>query len=337
MKEHFFRYGGFLSAPFSVKYWSALTKKKIVFPFYHTVCSQTLNYIHPLYSPIHKEDFEKQIDYLLRHFKPISVFDAYQYVLNNTNPKEPSFVLSFDDGLSGVYENAFPILKKKGVPAIVFLNTDFIDNKSLFYRFKTALILSAIENQPMLNKPLAALLNDLGFAGESLLSNLLKIGYKQSAVLDRLLPVCDLSEEEFLKNEKPYLTLQQINEMSRFDVVFGSHGTNHAEFQSLNEEERSLQLEKSFDWIDTHCPQKLKLFAFPFTDAGITKEFILQLHENNINLSFGGAGINNDVTSFHIQRIPMEKKYAKSAAKMIKSEYLYYSIKYLLGKKYIHR
>ncbi|GAB4457423.1 MAG: hypothetical protein Fur0028_11970 [Bacteroidales bacterium] len=313
-----------------------MTKKKIIFPFYHTVSIQSLSYINPLYTPIYKKDFEKQVDFLLRHFKPISIFDAYQYIINNENPKEPSFVMSFDDGLSGVYENAFPILKKKGVPASVFLNTDFIDNKSLFYRFKTALILSALENQPMLNKPLAALLNDLGFAGESLSFNLLKIGYKQSAVLDRLLPVCDLSEEEFLKNEKPYLTIQQINEMNRFDVVFGSHGTDHAEFQSLSDAERWLQLEKSFDWIDTHCPQKLKLFAFPFTDSGITKDFILQLHDS-VNLSFGGAGINNDVTPFHIQRIPMEKKYAKSAAKMIKSEYLYYSIKYLLGKKYIKR
>lgn len=336
MKEPFFRYGGFLSAPFSVKCWSAMTKKKIIFPFYHTVSVQALSYINPLYSPINKKDFEKQVDFLLEHFKPISVFDAYQYIINNENPKDPSFVISFDDGLSGVYENAFPILKRKGVPAIVFLNTDFVDNTSLFYRFKTAMILSAIENQPMLNKPIYALLNDLGYTGESLSTILLKIGYKQSKILDRLLPICDINEETFLREEKPYLTVQQINEMSKADVAFGSHGTNHAEFQSLSEAERWLQLEKSFDWINIHCPQKLKLFAFPFTDSGIAKDFILQLH-NSINLSFGGAGINNDVTPFHIQRIPMEKKYAKSASKMIKSEYLYYSIKYMLGKKYIKR
>lgn len=337
MKEHFIKYGGFLSTPFSIKFWSFITQKNIIFPFYHTVVSHSVDYINPLYTPINKHDFELHVDYLLSKFKPISISEAYQFIANGEKPAKPSFVLSFDDGLSGVYENAFPLLKKRGVPTIVFLNTDFIDNTALFYRFKTALILNAIANQPMLMKPITALLSDYGIHGDSLTATLLDIGIKQSTVLDKILPICDINEDDFLKNEKPYLTVQQIQEMSKADFVFGSHGTNHAEFQSLNKEERQQQLTKSFNWIEKYCPQKLKLFAFPFTDKGISKNDILQLHHYNIDLSFGGAGINNDVSPFHIQRIPMEKEYAKSPSKMIKSEYLYYSIKYLLGKKYIQR
>lgn len=337
MKEFFIKYGGFLSTPFSIKFWSFITTKNIVFPFYHTVVNRSVDYINPLYTPINKHDFELHVDYLLSKFKPISIFEAHQYIVANEKPAKPSFVLSFDDGLSGVYKNAYPILKKKGVPAIVFLNTDFIDNNALFYRFKTALILNALANQPMLIKPITALLSDNGINAESLPKALLNIGIKQSTVLDKILPICDINENDFLKNEKPYLTVQQIQEMNKSDFVFGSHGTNHAEFQSLNKEERQQQLIKSFDWIEKHCPQKLKLFAFPFTDEGISKNDILQLHRDNIDLSFGGAGINNDVSPFHIQRIPMEKKYIKSPSKIIKSEYLYYSIKYLMGKKIIQR
>ncbi|MGQ9847056.1 MAG: polysaccharide deacetylase family protein [Bacteroidales bacterium] len=337
MKEYFIKYAGFLSTPFSIKFWSFITNKNIIFPFYHTVVNHPLDYISPLYTPINKQDFEIHIDYLLSKFKPISIFEAYQFITADKKPAKPSFVLSFDDGLSGVYENAFQLLKKKGVPAIVFLNTDFIDNAALFYRFKAALILNAIANQPMLIKPITALLLDNGINSDSLPKALLNIGINQSTVLDKILPICNINVDDFLKNEKPYLTVQQIQEMSKYDFVFGSHGTNHAEFQSLSKEERQQQLKKSFDWIEKHCPQKLKLFAFPFTDKGISKNDILQLHHENIDLSFGGAGINNDISPFHIQRIPMEKKYAKSPSKMIKSEYLYYSIKYLLGKKYIQR
>jgi hypothetical protein len=36
---------------------------------------------------------------------------------------------------------AMPILRRKGVPATVFVNSDFVDNQDLFFRFKAALII----------------------------------------------------------------------------------------------------------------------------------------------------------------------------------------------------
>lgn len=186
----------------------------------------------------------------------------------------------------------------------------------------------------MLEKPVLALLKDAEIKGKSIKEQLLSIKYKQSEIIDKILPVCDVDVKSFLETEKPYLTLSQIKEMQQHGFMFGSHGTNHAEFQCLNEAERFAQLNDSFKWIEWNCPQSLKMFAFPFTDSAIEKDFLLKMHQEKwLDFSFGSAGINNDVLPMHIQRIPMEKEYAFSASKMIKTEYLYYSLKYLIGKK----
>lgn len=338
MKQLFFKYAGFLSSVISPTIWANLTKKKILVLVYHTVVDSNSNFIEPLYKPIDIKRFSADLDFLLKYFQPISIDEALQTIAYKKKLKKSSFILTFDDGLSGVFHYAFPILKQKGIPAIVFLNTDFIDNRNLFYRFKVALIIQALKNQPMLKRPVGALLNDAGIYGKSIELQLLSLKYYQSDVLDKILPVCDININHFLETEKPYLTLHQINEMQRNGFWFGSHGTNHAEFQNLSESERLRQLTDSFKWIEENCHQSLKLFAFPFTDSGIDKNFILKMHQEHwVDFSFGCAGINNDVIPTHIQRIPMEKEYASTASKMIKTEYLYYSIKYLIGKKKINR
>lgn len=334
MKELFFKYGGFLSSLLSTEAWATLTNKKLIVPVYHTVTDSDADFIHPLYKPFDLKRFSNDLEFLLKHFEAVSIEEALQKTANNQKLKKPSFILTFDDGLSGIYKYVYPILKQKKISAIVFLNTDFIDNRNLFYRFKVALIIQALELQPMLKKPISSLLLDAKIAGKSIKEQLLNITYKQSEILDKILPVCDIDQNHFLETEKPYLTLNQIKEMQQHGFMFGSHGTNHAEFQRLNETECQAQLSDSFMWIESNCSQSLKLFAFPFTDSGIEKKIILKMHhEKWLDFSFGCAGINNDILPTHIQRIPMEKKYAFSASKMIKTEYLYYSLKYLLGKK----
>ncbi|OMF49981.1 polysaccharide deacetylase family protein [Paenibacillus peoriae] len=62
-------------------------------------------------SPLLPEDFEKQIEVISRTHEIVSVDDL------NRPSNKPRCVLTFDDGTKDQYEIAYPILKKKGVPA----------------------------------------------------------------------------------------------------------------------------------------------------------------------------------------------------------------------------
>lgn len=75
------------------------------------------------------ENFERQIKYLKDHYTLISFGNL---VAGQVNEKQP-VLLTFDDIDRSVYTNAFPILKKYNVPAIVFVVTGLINTKMPFW------------------------------------------------------------------------------------------------------------------------------------------------------------------------------------------------------------
>ncbi|MBK9043176.1 MAG: polysaccharide deacetylase family protein [Saprospiraceae bacterium] len=79
---------------------------------------------------------KKILIFLLKHYHPVLLTEKLSL---DSNLKD-QFLLSFDDGLKECYEIILPILLKKNLKAIFFINTGFLDNKALFYRFKISLI-----------------------------------------------------------------------------------------------------------------------------------------------------------------------------------------------------
>src|SRR5213078_60716 len=48
-------------------------------------------------------------------------------------PGDRAVVITFDDGYASVYANAFPRLRRLGLPATVYLTTDVVDNRALIW------------------------------------------------------------------------------------------------------------------------------------------------------------------------------------------------------------
>ncbi len=66
--------------------------------------------------------FEKQVAYLRRHgFEFYSASGLISHFLENGQIPANAICLTFDDGWKDNYINAFPILKRYGVPATIFL------------------------------------------------------------------------------------------------------------------------------------------------------------------------------------------------------------------------
>jgi len=323
-----------LSSICTTSFYQNITNRKLIFPFYHSVSDIPQLHISSLYTTRSVIEFKKDLEFLLKHYEIIEPDKAFILITKKQQPIKPSFLLSFDDGLSEFYEIIAPILIQKGIPAINFINTAFVDNKDLFYRSKASLLINHIKENPQLNKLLSVFLADNGFTNNNLYNIILSINFNNRELFDKAAKICNYSFEDFLQVKKPYLTSVQINELSKQGFLFGAHSINHPKYSELNLQEQIRQTQESVEFVKNKFEQPYKLFAFPFTDFGVSPELFNKFfnHENHIlDFSFATAGLKNDEFCRNIQRIPMEGTSA-NGKKIIKTEYLYYLLKVALSK-----
>ncbi|MGM8215857.1 S-layer homology domain-containing protein [Bacillaceae bacterium W0354] len=80
---------------------------------------------------ITSEQFEEQMEVLHEHgYETITLQELYQYINNEIPLPAKSVVITFDDGLKSNFEYAYPILKKYGFKANIFLITRWIRNEA---------------------------------------------------------------------------------------------------------------------------------------------------------------------------------------------------------------
>ena len=76
------------------------------------------------------ETFDQQMAYLKKNgYTVLTLKQFYKFIDFNRRPPRKSVLLTVDDGWKSVQTIAFPILKKYGFPAVIFVNIDNIKEK----------------------------------------------------------------------------------------------------------------------------------------------------------------------------------------------------------------
>jgi len=319
-----------------------ITGKSVIFPFYHLVSDEEIPHVKHLYAVRTTKEFIHDLDFFLKHYKPIGITDFLDSVNSGRPLSGNSFILSFDDGLREFHDVAAPILRQKGIPAICFLNSGFIDNTDLFYRYKASLLIERLQKGDDLDDKQKSLgnwfgKNHLPFTPDYL--GLLKVSYANRHLLDELALQLNVHFDEYLQKRRPYLDSNQVRSLIQQGFTFGAHSIDHPEYRFLAEEEQIRQTAESIRVITGKFGIKEKLFSFPFTDHDVKKTFfdaVFDPLKPIADLTFGGAGLKQDSIPRNIQRIPFEGT-SLNAKQILGTEYLYYMIKSIFGKNLIRR
>lgn len=308
------------------------TGNQILLPFYHAVTDTNLGFTDQLYPPRSIADFKNDLEVLLQFYKPISLATLIKINKTKSKPKQAYFHLTFDDGLANFYHEVAPILKEKNIPATVFLNTDFIDNKALFFRYKASLLLKKYKNSDANTKQVFE-----QFSREKKAQNvkdyLLAVRYQNKTALDKLAQEVNYSFTTYLAEEKPYLSLAQIKELQTQNITFGTHSTDHPFFADLSLKEQLKQVTESSEWIKKNLQLDYKAFSFPFEDAGVSREFFTKA---DLDISFGTYGIKKDIIPNNLQRISFEYADRNTGLFLLK-EHFKFLLKIPLRKHLIKR
>lgn len=306
-----------------------LTGQRLILPFYHLVSDVAVPHVDHLYQVKDVRAFEADLRCLLRHFDPLDADDLRAVVDGRRTLRRPAFLLSFDDGLRELYDVVAPVLRREGVPAVCFLNSAFVDNHDLFFRYKASLLTDhiAMHGAPpdlpeLLDAPV----------GLSAQDALLGIGYAARDRLDAAAARVGVDFGAYLRSRQPYLTTPQIRALQSDGFRFGAHSQDHPEYRLVPFEEQVRQTEASVAFVRERFGPDGRLFSFPFTDHGVSRRLFDHLRARGVtDLTFGCAGQKDDPTPRHLQRIPFEAG-ALTARQILHAELLARLLKMPLGK-----
>lgn len=309
-------------------------------PFWHTVSDATLPHLSQLYRVQSTQEFERTLDFLLKTYKPASVDDLSRIATTRERSHKNLFFPSFDDGLAECYHVIAPILKRKGIQAAFFINPLFVDNKTIFHRHKASLILNSIKEQKSKASGLleAEKLLKQRFNNNNLHQFLHHTVYTDHWLLDQVARIYGIDFGQYSALQQPYMTLDQIKELQHQGFLIGAHGMDHREFYLSSEEEIMEQISGSMDYLMQQVNPPVKAFAFPYTDFNVPDAIFDRANKDKLwDMSFGTAGIKDETMPNHLQRIPMESSKNEDGKQVIRTEYLWYYLKSVMGKNKVRR
>jgi len=87
---------------------------------YHGVCGEGPDVADPdgLHTPVRL--FERQLEFLKRRYRPVSLKQVRDHVLDGAALPRAAVLVTFDDGYRNVARRAAPVLRKLGVPCAWF-------------------------------------------------------------------------------------------------------------------------------------------------------------------------------------------------------------------------
>lgn len=169
-----------------------------------------------------KAQFEKQILYLKSHFEIIDPILLKEYINKKRPIPENALMITFDDGDSTLYENAFPILKREKVPAIVFVITKLIGTNIPFWWDEIEYLLGEEEGY------------------EKVWEVKTWPNEKREEYISQLR--LDSKKESF---KYPQLSYKELNEMQRSGILIANHSHTHPMFDKCTDKELENELSMS--------------------------------------------------------------------------------------------
>lgn len=310
-----------------------INRRDLIIPLYHVVSDSRVEHIENIYSIKSIKNFEKDLDFFLKFYHPISFSEFYNTVINQKKVGKPSFLLTFDDGLVEFKEVIAPILIRKGIPGLCFINSGFLDNKDLFYRHKASLLINRING---LDENIIEIQRwkTENFNSKSALKQIiLSIDYNQKHLLDELAFIMKYDWNSYLLEHKPYLSSDDIVSLQRKGFHFGAHSVDHPRYSLIGFREQLKQTKSSIEIIDEKFNIKEKLFAFPFSDRGINEFFFEKIYQEGIvDITFGTSGFDKSRLYFnHQQRISFDEDF--SAKEVLCAHSFYQAFRSLYNSK----
>jgi peptidoglycan/xylan/chitin deacetylase (PgdA/CDA1 family) len=258
---------GAFAKPFVLNRW-VMKDRFPIFMFHRVVEEGTVDGTDE-HLTVTKGAFEETIVFLNRHFQIVDIMEAVERTRSNGRPV---CVLTFDDGWRDSYDMAFPILKKHAVPATFFLCAGLVGTNHLFWFERV----QNLVNEVAKSKDGFARLKS--YSGSLFSSEVLKDIHDNVTLLwqinHRLKGLHPARIDDWLNKTEAHFSItpdekrnllnwEEIREMSKNNISFGSHGMSHSILTVLSKEEKQHELEQSKKILSERGINFVPAISFP--------------------------------------------------------------------------
>lgn len=258
--------------------WRVLTYHRVVDPEHEPLPVQPGMYVRP-------ESFDRQMEYLATQCHVITIAELLRALAERTSIPEDTVVITFDDGWRDTYTTAFPILRDFNLPATVFLATAFVGNRELFWTDRVAhslrtlraaaqyrdRVLTLLGGTPDIPSPIKEALNviigggpevDLATRTDECIEQLKEAPPSaRKQVVDTLRALT--KEFSTVRLDRMFVTWDEVAEMAKEGIAFGSHSHNHYRMTELNAAQLRDELILSAQALHEHHLPPAEVFCYP--------------------------------------------------------------------------
>jgi peptidoglycan/xylan/chitin deacetylase (PgdA/CDA1 family) len=220
---------------------------------------------------------ERQLDWIGRRYRFVSLDELGALMESGNRLPERIAAVTFDDGYEDFYEHAFPLLKKKGIPAAVFVVTDLIGTSQLQIHDLLYLLLArAALKWDSAPQGMLGFLTSLGIS-LSPSPGTATIPHDPHAALETLIGILPQSamlcviealqakvilSQNTLKEHRA-MNWHAVKEMHAAGITIGSHSRTHAVLPNENAEMVEEETRGSRETLERFLGEQIRHFAYP--------------------------------------------------------------------------
>ena len=302
---------------------------KVFVLMYHRVLTKDEVARYPVQPGMYVLDsvFAQQMSFVKSNFTVLSLQELLDlWGRGEWNDQTRYCVITFDDGWLDNYHHAYPVLKQLRMPATIFLPTDYVGRNEWFWPDQLAVLCKVVADRRQRQEPLAAVEGVLsGFLSEDA-SRLVEASVSQEQLGDEIIERCKHLPIERIRElvqalaaelrvtlplDRVIVNWDEVREMSRGGVSFGSHSCTHRIMTTITLDEVSEELVRSRQVLFDQGVNCVPVYCYPNGNSDASIEELVKAHGYeaavSVRMGFEGScpenryairrvGIHNDIS-----------------------------------------
>jgi peptidoglycan/xylan/chitin deacetylase (PgdA/CDA1 family) len=238
------------------------------------------------------ESFAQQMDYLRSHHNPIRLRDLAAWLDGDGMlPPRPALV-TFDDGYRDNAEIAWPIMRERGVPAVIFLATDYIGTgRPFLWDFAAYCFAAADRNHadlPLIGPTSLITVAERDSATIKWVEAAKRLpGANREGAMNDLAAALDVpppSEDLF---RQLYLDWPDVRSLAEQGVEFGGHTRTHPILTRVPLGEAVSEIDRSIEKLTSALGSRPLGFAYPNGSAqDYSKDHEQAVRRSGVSVAF---------------------------------------------------